>query len=53
MQQEALIFNTGNHPDVPRKKLSIERVAENAQIGVDQAVVILSQIVKKIVSFWV
>ena len=53
MQQEALIFSTGNPPDLPRNKLSIEKVAENAQIDVDQAMVILSQIVKKIVSFFI
>ena len=52
MQQEVGISSTGDMPDLPRRKLSIDKVAENAQIGVDQAMVILSQIVKKIVSFF-
>ena len=51
MQQEALVPSAGEPPgDFPRKKLSLDKVAENAQIGVDQATAILDQIVKKIVS---
>ena len=38
MQQECLIGSSGEISDnIPNKKLSLERIAENAQIGVDEA----------------
>lgn len=38
MQQECLIGSSGEITDnIPNKKLSLERIAENAQIGVDEA----------------
>ena len=51
MQQECLIGSYGEmNESIPKRKLTIERIAENAQIGIDEAQGILNQIIKKIVS---
>ena len=51
MQQECLVGNYGEmNESIPKRKLTIERIAENAQVGIDEAQGILNQIIKKIVS---
>jgi hypothetical protein len=52
MQQECQISNFNEQADIHKKRLSLERIAENAQIGVDEAQAIITQIIKKLVSIF-
>lgn len=52
MQQECQISNFNEQAEIHKKRLSLERIAENAQIGVDEAQAIITQIIKKLVSIF-